>query len=154
MQAVIPGCGSGRGPLLANSHEHFDARLLGAGRQGGADLERDIFGRDVGELAGVDIEEVMMRLDTRVVELPRRVDVDRAEQAPLAKEIERVVDGRLRHVRAVFTDGGKNLLRRHMLRTRHEQARDLEALSRWLNTVLHEQVGKLFLFHSDRTFRM
>jgi hypothetical protein len=27
-------------------------------------------------------------------------------------------------------------------------------LSRWLNTVLHEQVGKLFLFHSDRTFRM
>src|SRR5690606_6166479 len=37
----------------------------------------DALERDVDEFAGLDIEEVMMRLDRRIVEHPCRVDLDR-----------------------------------------------------------------------------
>src|SRR5688572_21097843 len=79
----------------AHAHDDVHAGPLRAGRQRRVDVQRNRLERDVGELAGVDVIEMMMRARRRIVELARRIDVDRPQQALVAEQVQRVVDGRL-----------------------------------------------------------
>src|SRR5690606_2319438 len=52
-----------------------DADLLGPFRERRIERELHAFERDIHQLPGLDIEEMMMRLDRRVVEEPARIDL-------------------------------------------------------------------------------
>src|SRR6185503_9417536 len=109
------------GDAPSYTHDDVDAGLFGAGRQRGFDLQRDRLEWDVGELAGVDVIEVVMRARRRIVELPRRIDVDRSQQPLFTEQVQRVVDGRLRDLEAVLANRRNDLLGRQVLRTRQRQ---------------------------------
>src|SRR6266513_494955 len=59
----------GRRSAAPDANDDVDAGLLGAGRQRGADVQRDRVERDVGDLARIDVVVMMVRVDRRIVVL-------------------------------------------------------------------------------------
>src|SRR6185503_4131385 len=114
----------------ADAHDDVDAGLLGARRQRRLYLQRDRLERNVGELAGIDVIEVVMRARRRIVELACRIDVDRSQQALLTEQVQRVVDRRLRDLETLLANRRDDLLGRQVLRTRQRQQRDVDPLGR------------------------
>ena len=64
---------------------------------------------DIGERATLDVVEVIVRLDVRVEPDARAVDRERADEPAAREQVERVVDRRLRHARAVRDELRKQL---------------------------------------------
>ena len=75
-------------------------------------VKHDGLERNIGELARIDVVEMVMRARRRIVELARGIHVDRSQQAPLAEQIQRVVDGRLRDAQPVRANRRDDLLGR------------------------------------------
>ena len=105
-----------RQPVRRTGPTNVDAGLFGARRQRSVDRQHDGLERNVGELARVDVVKVVMRARRRIVELARGIHVDRAQQAALTEQIQRVVNGRLRNAQAVRANRRDDLLGRQMLR--------------------------------------
>ena len=88
---------SGRSTLAAHPDHDVDAVDLGARRQRRQLVERQVVRADVDHLAGLDVLEVVVRRHRRVVDATIGVEVDLASEAVVDEQLERVVDGRLRH---------------------------------------------------------
>lgn len=123
------------GRLLADSDQDFRAVADRTVRQIGGDIEIDVPGIDVGQFTGIHIEEMMMRLGARIIELTNGVDIDSTQQVALAKQFERVVDRRLRNPRSDRVQTAENLVRGKMLRAIQCQPGDLDTLARCLDAV-------------------
>src|SRR5690606_24088273 len=124
-----------------HANHDVDADELPALRQRLRELDVDAVERNIEKLAGLDVEEVMMRLDRRIVEQPRRVDLDRTQETALAEQIQRVVDRRLRDSRAHAPHPCDDLIGRQMLRRRENDLGDVETPRRREHHLPVQQLG-------------
>ena len=99
------------------------------------------------QLARVDVVEMVMRVRRRIVELSRRIDVDRAQQPLLTEQVQRVVDGRLRDLESARADRRDDLLGGQMLWARQRQQRDIYPLRSRQDAALAEQCCCLIACH-------
>ena len=131
-------CGPSTCRLLADANQDLGSgadRPLG---QGSRNSEIDLAGIDIRQLAGIDIEEMMVRLGTRIVILPDGIDVDRAQQTALAKQLQRVVDGRLGYARIERMKPTQNFLGTDVPGSIEEETCDLQTLRCRLDSVSFE----------------
>src|SRR5450756_1225718 len=83
-----------------------------AARQPRQSGDTDVARIDVGQRAGIDVVEMMVRCGIRVVEHLARVDDDLADQLLFQKQIERVVDRRLGGLRGTIVGQRQYLIGR------------------------------------------
>ena len=102
--------------------------MFGAARQLRELRQRDLFRVDVRQFAGVDIVKMVVRPGRRVEKHARGVHHDLADEALSLEQAERIVYGRARAVVPCFVKLRQEPIRGQMLRTREQDAGDIDAL--------------------------
>ena len=113
---------------LPDPDDDVRTRMFGAARQVGEPAQGDLVGPDVGQLAGVDVVEMMVGSRRRIEKYPRRIHHDFAYQALPLEQPERIVNGRTRAVLPDRPEPGEQPVRGQMLRPSEQKTGDVEPL--------------------------
>ncbi len=94
----------------SNTNHHIHAFSDDAARKVGQAGDLHLRSVDIGQLSRLDVKDVVVRLGIRVIEHPGRINDHFAHQLFLAKQLQRVIDGRLRSLRMLFIDNRQDLI--------------------------------------------
>ncbi len=125
--------------------DHFHAVGLSARRKLGQIVDTHLAGLDVGQFAGIDIVEMVVRCRVGIVEDPVRIHDHFMHQTLGREQTQGIVDSSLGNYVAFGIDGRQDLLRGHVLRLREQQLGDLEALLRRLDMMGLQRLGDRLL---------
>ena len=134
--------------MLPDSDNDFGAGADCALRQRCADAEINVIRINIGQFAGIDVEEVMMWFGPGIVELTNRIDIHSPQQTAFTEQLESIVNRCLRHARIDSVQAAQDLVGRQMPGTIENERGDFDALSCWLDAVELQQTHNLLFFHA------
>ena len=102
----------------------------GPGRKPRRAADTELRRVEIREMPRVFVVEVVMVVDVRVIERPLRIDDDFLHQSLAEKQLERVVDRRLRHRLPFAIDERQHLFGTQLLQPRQQHLRDAAAANR------------------------